>query len=382
MENLTGKELCALIERVFDIKGNLDKSMGFLIDLPDEKIDDNELWKDRREMVFEWYNNLKPLENELGLEIFLYYYQNVHINNGDLREDAYLYEGGEACQFFDSNFKLKKLKFSEIFSNHSIFIAPTEFSATAPLKLAAKQFPMRGATMPGFSREMIPSLKLDYVEINRRVLKLKNVMDPAIGGKFVFELNSGEIHEFYMDLRFRTAHASGGVLVENGVAGNLPSGEAYMVPNEGENVKSKTEGILPVQFENEIVLYEIKQNKAVNIISSGKFSDIEREKLKVEPAYGNIAELGLGVLEDFGVKPCGEILLDEKLGLHIAFGRSDHFGGQVGTKDFTKPENVIHIDRVYIPQTQPKINVKSGDLIMENGEIIHLFKNSKYVFQF
>ena len=55
-------------------------------------------------------------------------------------------------------------------------------------------------------------------------------------------------------------------------------------------------------------------------------------------------ELGLGVLAAFGVKPIGKVLLDEKLGLHIAFGRSEHFGGRVGPGNFSSPDAVIHID--------------------------------------
>ena len=86
----------------------------------------------------------------------------------------------------------------------------------------------------------------------------------------------------------------------------------------------------------------------------------ERER---EPAYANLAELGLGVLGDFGLEPCGEILLDEKLGLHIAFGRSDHFGGTVGPDDFSGPDAVIHLDRVYIQETQPRVNVKEVRLL-------------------
>ena len=40
----------------------------------------------------------------------------------------------------------------------------------------------------------------------------------------------------------------------------------------------------------------------------------------------------------FSVTPIGVVLLDEKLGLHLAFGRSEHFGGQVG------PAQVGHVD--------------------------------------
>jgi len=55
-------------------------------------------------------------------------------------------------------------------------------------------------------------------------------------------------------------------------------------------------------------------------------------------------------------------LLDEKLGLHIAFGRSDHFGGSVGPQHFSGPDAVIHLDRVYIPETQPKVLVRQVKL--------------------
>ena len=65
------------------------------------------------------------------------------------------------------------------------------------------------------------------------------------------------------------------------------------------------------------------------------------------------------MLGDFGLQPTGSILLDEKLGLHIAFGRSDHFGGTVGPDDFSSPAAVVHLDRVFIRATMPGVNVDS-----------------------
>jgi hypothetical protein len=59
--------------------------------------------------------------------------------------------------------------------------------------------------------------------------------------------------------------------------------------------------------------------------------------------------------------------LDEKLGLHVAFGRSDHFGGRVGPSDFSAPGEVIHLDRIYIPETQPRLTVLSVDLVYAGG---------------
>ena len=66
------------------------------------------------------------------------------------------------------------------------------------------------------------------------------------------------------------------------------------------------------------------------------------------------------------------------LGLHIAFGRSDHFGGAVGVKDFKLPENVVHIDRIYIKETQPKIKIKYVKLIDDNSDSTEIIKDNKY----
>jgi leucyl aminopeptidase (aminopeptidase T) len=168
------------------------------------------------------------------------------------------------------------------------------------------------------------------------------------------------------------------------VAGNLPSGEAYIVPYEGELTgdPSRSSGVMPVQFGAEIVRYRIEGNKALEVISEGPKSREEAALLAREPAYGNLAELGLGVLAAFGIKPIGEILLDEKLGLHLAFGRSDHFGGQMGPAQFSGPEAVIHIDRVYAPETQPDVKVLAVDLAMADGSMVALIRDGEYAVGF
>jgi hypothetical protein len=91
-----------------------------------------------------------------------------------------------------------------------------------------------------------------------------------------------------------------------------------------------------------------------------------------------VAELGFGVLAALGVRPVGEILLDEKLGLHVAFGRSDHFGGSVGPSDFSAPDRVVHLDRVYIPEVQPHIVVRAVDLDVD-GRSDPLIRDGQYV---
>jgi hypothetical protein len=381
-ENLSTEELAAMVQRVFR-PTEKDTALAILVDLPDEATPDNPQWKQRREMAADWARRLTGAKNELGLETHLVLYRNPRMNNADLPAEAWIHDGdlpASADELDPGNAR----PLGGILAGHSILIAPTEFSATAPLKLTAREHGFRAATMPGFQPEMIPSLRLDYGEINRRVQFMKNILDRSARAEIVFRVDDRDDHRLTLDLRHRQAHASGGLFPDTGVAGNLPSGETYIVPYEGEveGDPSTSNGELPVQFGEEVVVFSIRENKAVEATGPGAAGKEQVELLQKEPAYGNMAELGLGVLADFGIEPTGSVLLDEKLGLHIAFGRSDHFGGQVGAAQFNKPEAVVHIDRVYIPKLQPRVMIKSADLIMEDGSSLALMKDGEYVIEF
>lgn len=379
-ERLSGDELVALVKRVFRPREH-EAGLAILVDLPDILIPDNKDWTTRREIAADWLVKLSEREAELGLKANLVFYRNTHVNNGDLPECCWVYSGGLLPRMAEELDPEQSISFAELFAGTPILLVPSQFSATAPLKMAAKKYPIRAATMGGFCEGMIPALRLDYTEVNRRVAYFQDRLDRASGADFVFSHPGGEA-TLHLDLRFRNAHGSGGLLPNPGVAGNLPSGEAYIVPFEGETEPSRSAGVLPVQFGNEVVCYRIEGNKAVQVLTEGPASRTEAEHLVKEPAYGNIAELGLGVLAAFGVKPIGKVLLDEKLGLHIAFGRSEHFGGQVGPDAFSSPNAVIHIDRVYVPETQPDVMVKRLDLVMDGGELLPLMRDGQYIVDF
>jgi hypothetical protein len=346
-------------------------------------VGDDAAWATRRAIAAEWAAELHGMAGTLGFGTSLIVYANVHTNNGDLPDTAWvLGPGGPPPNLADLDGS-RAVPMDDALRDHPMLLAVTKFSSTAPLKVAAKKFGFRAATMPGFGEAMIPALRLDYLEINRRVGALKDLLDSATGAEIMFGSPQGE-SRLWLDLRYRGGHASGGLLHTPGQAGNLPSGEAYIVPYEGEleGDASGSEGTLPVQFGGEVVLYEIKGNRAVRVISSGPESDREAALIAREPAYANLAELGLGVLAPFGIKPIGAVLLDEKLGLHIAFGRSDHFGGSVGPKDFTSPEAVVHIDRVYVPELQPDVSPLKVDLLMMDGKVVALMRDGHYVVEF
>lgn len=381
-ERLSGEELVALVKRAF-LPQPGEKGLAVLVDLPDATTPDNPDWADRREIARHWVTEFRAHREALGMDTDLVLYGNVHTNNGDLPEKAWIWTAAELPMTAEALDPAAAVSLASIFETHAILLAPTEFSATAPLKMAAKSFPIRAATMPGFRADMIPALRIDYTEVNRRVELLKGLLDQATGADFCFTHAGGE-DRLHLDLRWRGAHASGGLLPKPGVAGNLPSGEAYIVPYEGEREgePSRSAGILPVQLGEEVVRYRIEANKAVGVLTEGPESAKEVDHLRREPAYGNMAELGLGVLAAFGIKPIGEVLLDEKLGLHIAFGRSEHFGGQVGPKAFSSPAAVIHIDRVYVPETQPKVRIETVDLHLEDGSILALMRSGEYAISF
>jgi len=379
-KNLSENQFTSLIKRVFHPKSN-DRVLTILVDIPNRQVRDNANWRDRRHIAFEWKATLAEIQNDLGLEkIELVCYENVGNNNADLPETVYRFPSDPTE--LDSE---KLVKGGDAFDLHEtasewhIVLAPTQFSATAPLKNLARQHRFRAASMPGFHHKMIPALQIDYEEVHRRVMKIKIRLDEAVAIKIIFEA-TGKPYQFSVDIRDRTGHASSGLIREPGTAWNLPSGEAFIVPYEGElDEPSETRGFLPVQFGDEIVVYKIENNRAVEITSKGETSKKEQKKLLDEPAYGNIAEIGFGVLQPFGINPIGEMLLDEKLGLHIAFGRSDHFGGATSPEDFGNPQNVIHIDRIYIPEVQNRVKVsevvyeyagQKNELIMQNGEYI------------
>lgn len=380
MERLSKEDLVALVQSVFPLLPE-DRSLAVLVDIPRRAASDNDDWKNRRRLAEEWAGlldegaELIPLEN-----VSLVAYADIGSDNADLPSSVFVM-GGPLPETADGLSTWgRETPLASLLENTQIFLAPTEFSATAPLKKAAPSFGFRAATMPGFSERMIPALKLDYKEIGRRVEILRQKLDRADAADLHFLVDGALEYSLHFDLRFSRAHTSSGRFPDKGTAGNLPSGETYIVPFEGRpGERSQTKGMLPVEIKGEVLLFMIMDNRAIAVDSEGPAGRVEAERLVRSPAYGNMAELGFGVLGDFGLRPIGETLLDEKLGVHVAFGRSDHFGGRIGPQDFPAPEDVIHIDRIYLQATQPRIVLDSVILSHERKLKEKIFEKGKYL---
>lgn len=135
--------------------------------------------------------------------------------------------------------------------------------------------------------------------------------------------------------------------------GNLPAGEAYVVPVEGSG-----QGKLVVRagwypMLDKEMIFEVKDGQVVGLNGGGAVGDKFRRLLKTgddEPVYRarrNLAELGIGCNPN--ARQPDNVLEAEKIKgtVHIAFGDNLHMGGKVDSdfhEDFVLPEVDMYLD--------------------------------------
>ncbi len=336
-----------------------------MTDLPHGELRDSEGWADRRVMAAEWQAAFQALAGKRGLAVHpLLKYASTGAHGAPLPEEAEL--GGEMARLND------------VLSETNIAVALTEYSATAPLIGFMETRPsLRAASMPGIMKSMEETaLSADYMEVARKSHVLADALGKAIGAKVEFSTG----HEVYFDLRHRQAEADDGQLRadKEGVRLiNLPSGEACIAPYEGEVVgqPSKTEGMIPAHYDGELVLYRVRENHIVQIIGDGPKAGELRDYFAVDECRRNVAELGLGCNDKAIIS--GSVLEDEKvLGMHWAYGLSQHIGGVIGPSQFSDPKHVVHQDIVY-----PKgaaVEIMSLVLEYDDGTSQEIIKDAAY----
>ncbi|MCO5062088.1 MAG: aminopeptidase [Kiritimatiellae bacterium] len=330
-----------------------------MVDLPREGVPDNEDWAERRAMAEEWRRAFASIG---AAPLPLLSFPASSGNNADLPEFGMLEE--------------KSVRIADVIARATIAVAMTKHSATAPLSAFVKEQPnLRVASMPGVLRRMEKTaLAADYREVARKAQLLAARLERAELAVATFDTG----HQLQFDLRFRHAHADDGVCTrekEGFRLINLPSGEAFIVPYEGERagIPSRTQGEIPVSWQGEQAVLLVRENRIVDVTG-----DASAERLKahfdVDPARRNIAELGLGCNDSAAV--LGSVLEDEKAGFHWAYGRSEHLGGVTGPDAFSDPKHVVHHDIVYARGCP--IGIKQLDLLYPDGTRETIMHNSAY----
>ena len=221
----------------------------------------------------------------------------------------------------------------------------------------------RIASMPMFLPEMLyprGPMAADYQKIAEETKKIAELLTDAVEANIRTEAGT----DVTFSLKGRSGLVDAGIFIEKGAFGNLPSGEAYIVPLEGTgNGKVVVQtGWYPDLKEN--LIFTFKNGSVTGISGGGDIGDRFRGLLALEKdeplqiSRRNLAEFGVGT-NPYAKRP-DNVLEAEKIKgtVHVAIGDSSHIGGKV-TSD-------IHQDFI-IPH--PKVTL-NGKTVMKNGELL------------
>ena len=355
-------DLMKLLADVFDPQAG--ELVTVVCDVPPTAGLDNAAWRERRAMAAEWQRAFTALGRGRNFTTNpILTYRATGANNAELPESGEM--GGVAVPLAATLLK------------STLAAVLTEYSATAPLDhLSKTKEDFRAASMPGVEKRMEQTaLAADYREVARRC----RVLEKLIADKTALEVTFSTGHRCNFDLRFRKPQVDDGFLPRHKQGDrviNLPSGETFIVPYEGENpgTVSATSGAIPVRVGSELVVLRVLANRISKTEGEGEAAREMRRFLGADPARTNIAEVAFGCNE--WAQVTGNVLEDEKAGFHWAYGRSEHLGGTVGVEAFISPEMVVHQDIVYAKGNP--IQVAEATLVGDDGRT-RVIRNGAYV---
>jgi leucyl aminopeptidase (aminopeptidase T) len=218
---------------------------------------------------------------------------------------------------------------AELMTVMDVVLCPTTKSLThTDSRRAASAKGVRIATLPGVTEEvMVRCMNADYHRIAERTFKVCALLEQAATVRVTAPAGT----DVTMPLKGRTAHASSGLFRERGLWGNLPTGEAYLAPVEGQSngVVVVDGSMASVGMTSTPIRIVVKDGYATEITGG---AEADRLRALLEP-HGRdactVAEFGIGT-NDKAILT-GVILEDEKVmgTIHIAFGDNKSMGGSV-----------------------------------------------------
>ncbi|UQZ82907.1 2,5-dihydroxypyridine 5,6-dioxygenase [Paenibacillus konkukensis] len=213
----------------------------------------------------------------------------------------------------------------------------------------------RLATMPGITEDMFleGAISADYVQVKALTEK---VTDMLTKGEKVRIEKDGRSLSF--PIAGRNGVPSTGMYLNPGESGNLPSGEAYIAPVEGQ-----AEG--QIVIDGSVAGIGKLQSPLLVTVAGGRITQAEgadAERLLQILGDGDGRQLGeFGIGTNDKARITGVVLEDEKVygTIHVAFGSNNTFGGTIAAG--------VHIDGVV---TKPNVYIDDR-LIMENGGLLN-----------
>jgi leucyl aminopeptidase (aminopeptidase T) len=218
---------------------------------------------------------------------------------------------------------------AELMKMVDVVLCPTSKSLThTDSRRAASERGVRIATLPGVTEEiMIRCMNADYSIIAQRTFHVCEELEKTS----VVRVKAPAGTDVVLPIKGRKAHASSGLFREKGLWGNLPTGEAYLAPLEGQSqgVVVVDGSMASVGMIREPIRITVKDGYATEITGG---EEAKRLIGLLEP-HGkdgrNVAEFGIGT-NDKAILT-GLILEDEKVmgTIHIALGDNKSMGGTI-----------------------------------------------------
>ena len=241
----------------------------------------------------------------------------------------------------------------------NVVLGPTtkSFTHTNGRRLACEKG-ARIATLPGVTEDMmIRTLTADYHRVAGLSLKFAEILDK---GK-VARVTTPRGTDITLPIEGRHPHPDTGLFHHPGDFGNLPAGEAFLAPVEGQ-----TNGVIVVDgamaglgvLKKSFIKIVVRDGYAEEITGGKEAEQLEKLIKPLGKPARNIAELGVGT--NYKAKLTGFILEDEKaIGtVHIALGDNMSMGGTVRVAS--------HLDGIL---KKPTLEV-DGQIIMKDGKLM------------
>jgi aminopeptidase len=244
---------------------------------------------------------------------------------------------------------------AEAMAAADVVLAPTvqSLSHTAARKRASENG-ARCATLPGVTEEMLARvMSADMEGLRKKGHAVAAALDRA-SEAHITDANGTDLR---LDLSGREAIPDAGELTERGAFGNLPCGEGFISPKDGNGTLVIDGSMAGVGLVDEPVQLVVEGGHLTS--ARGGQGMAFMELLTEHGDDGtNIAELGVGTNEKAILT--GEILEDEKIfgTCHIAFGASAGIGGTVQVP--------VHLDCVVM---KPTLEL-DGEAIVRDGELL------------
>jgi len=217
----------------------------------------------------------------------------------------------------------------------------------------------RYASMPLFDFAMIEGpMGTDWKALSKKTLAIAKMVNKAETVEVATPNGSG----LTVSKKGRKALADTGILTKSGAFGNLPAGEVFFAPLEGN-----AQGVLvlewaPTRQLNKPVTLLIKDGIVQEVSGDDPYAAVLKAKLAERPDNRNIAELGIGT-NSMAKRPDNILESEKILGtIHVALGDNSSFGGKISTP--------FHQDFVFFRPTVTLVGKDNSRIcLLKNGRL-------------